>query len=332
MQQRKDAKQELQHKMQQEIPKIQELQHQMQNPAAAVRNNLKNQKLLLLLPRNSLGVEIGEEKTREAKVTHQKDQQASLRPEAKVKHQKDQQPRQQRHHANHQATDRSHGEAEDRSRRSAVVAASHCEGKHKIDLDHSNAAGHDEKRNPWSRKKSVEQVTTKKEIRGEERTEEEKVDTGIMITAAKEKMESGTMVTAAKEKIESGTTMRRAMIRAMIRATMSAAMRRAMISGATIIAAKRRAMVSGTMIAAAKEKITAAKEKVVKAMISAAISGALGSGAMITAEMKRPHGNPNGRQDVINPKVVLRKAPKLEKMLPLPIIKRRRSQDPRASE
>ena len=314
--------------MQQEIPKIQELQHKMQNPAAAVRNNLKNQKLLLLVPRDSLGVEIGEEKTREAKVTHQKDQQASLRPEAKVKHQKDQQPRQQRHHANHQATDRSHGEAEDRG--SAIVAASHCEGKHKI--DHSNAAGHDEERNPWSRKKSVEQVTTKKEIRGEERTEEEKVDTGIMINAAKEKMESGTMVTAAKEKIESGTTMRRAMIRAMIRATMSAAMRRAMISGTTIIAANRRAMVSGTMIAAAKEKIAAAKEKVVKAMISAAISGALGSGAMITAEMKRPHGNPNGRQDVINPKVVLRKAPKLEKMLPLPIIKRRRSQDPRASE
>ena len=40
MQQRKikDATQELQHKMQQEIPKIQELQHKMQNPAAAVRN------------------------------------------------------------------------------------------------------------------------------------------------------------------------------------------------------------------------------------------------------------------------------------------------------
>ena len=322
MQQRKikDAKQELQHKMQQEIPKIQELQHQMQNPAAAVRNNLKNQKLLLLVPRDSLGVEIGEEKTREAKVTHQKDQQASLRPEAKVKHQKDQQPRQQRHHANHQATDRSHGEAEDRSRRSAVVAASHCEGKHKIDLDHSNAASHDAERNPWSRLTSpAKNSDRKKEAlkigahKKEERTEEEKVETG------------GTMVTTAKEKIESGTTMRRAMIRAMIRATMSAAMRRAMISGATIIAAKRRAMVSGAIIAAAKEKV-------VKAMISAAISGALGSGAMITAEMKRPHGNPNGRQDVINPKVVLRKAPKLEKMLPLPIIKRRRSQDPRASE
>ena len=327
MQQRKikDAIQELQHKMQQEIPKIQELQHKMQNPAAAVRNNLKNQKLLLLVPRDSLGVEIGEEKTREAKVTHQKDQQASLRPEAKVKHQKDQQPRQQRHHANHQATDRSHGEAEDR--RSAVVAASHCEGKHKIDLDHSNAASHDAERNPWSRLTSPAKNTDRKKEalkigahKKEERTEEEKVETG------------GTMVTTAKEKIESGTTMRRAMIRAMIRATMSAAMRRAMISGATIIAAKRRAMVSGTMIAAAKEKITAAKEKVVKAMISAAIRGALGSGAMITAEMKRPHGNPNGRQDVINPKVVLRKAPKLEKMLPLPIIKRRRSQDPRASE
>jgi hypothetical protein len=327
--------------MQQEIPKIQELQHKMQNPAAAVRNNLKNQKLLLLLPRESLRVEIGEENTREAKVKHQKDQQASLRPEAKVKHQKDQQPRQQRHHANHQATDRSHGEAEDRG--SAIVAASHCEGKHKI--DHSNAAGHDEERNPWSRMTSPAKNTDRKKEIGtqkqqalkigahkkEERTEEEKVDTGIMVTAAKEKMESGTMVTAAKEKIESGTTMRRAMIRAMIRATMSAAMRRAMISGTTIIAANRRAMVSGTMIAAAKEKIAAAKEKVVKAMISAAISGALGSGAMITAEMKRPHGNPNG-QDVINPKVVLRKAPKLEKMLPLPIIKRRGSQDPRASE
>ena len=256
---------------------------------------------------------------------HQKDQQASLRPEAKVKHQKDQQPRQQRHHANHQATDRSHGEAEDRDRRSAVVAASHCEGKHKI--DHSNAASHDEERNPWSRMTSPAKNTDRKKEalkigahKKEERTEEEKVETG------------GTMVTTAKEKIESGTTMRRAMIRAMIRATMSAAMRRAMISGATIIAAKRRAMVSGTMIAAAKEKITAAKEKVVKAMISAAIRGALGSGAMITAEMKRPHGNQNGRQDVINPKVVLRKAPKLEKMLPLPIIKRRRSHDPRASE
>ena len=335
--------------MQQEIPKIQELQHKMQNPAAAVRNNLKNQKLLLLLPRESLRVEIGEENTREAKVKHQKDQQASLRPEAKVKHQKDQQPRQQRHHANHQATDRSHGEAEDRRR--AVVAASHCEGKHKIDLDHSNAASHDAERNPWSRLTSPAKNTDRKKEalkigahKKEERTEEEKVDTGIMVTAAKEKMESGTMVTAAKEKIESGTmvtaakekiesgtTMRRAMIRAMIRATMSAAMRRAMISGTTIIAANRRAMVSGRMIAAAKEKIAAAKEKVVKAMISAAISGALGSGAMITAEMKRPHGNPNG-QDVINPKVVLRKAPKLEKMLPLPIIKRRGSQDPRASE
>ena len=251
--------------MQQEIPKIQELQHKMQNPAAAVRNNLKNQKLLLLVPRDSLGVEIGEEKTREAKVTHQKDQQASLRPEAKVKHQKDQQPRQQRHHANHQATDRSHGEAEDR--RSAVVAASHCEGKHKIDLDHSNAASHDAERNPWSRLTSPAKNTDRKKEalkigahKKEERTEEEKVETGIMVTAAMEKIESGTMVTTAKEKIESGTTMRRAMIRAMIRATMSAAMRRAMISGATIIAAKRRAMVSGAIIAAAKEKV-------VKAMI-----------------------------------------------------------------
>mgnify|MGYP003310098194 CR=1 FL=1 len=253
MQQRKikDAIQELQHKMQQEIPKIQELQHKMQNPAAAVRNNLKNQKLLLLVPRDSIGVEIGEEKTREAKVTHQKDQQASLRPEAKVKHQKDQQPRQQRHHANHQATDRSHGEAEDR--RSAVVAASHCEGKHKIDLDHSNAASHDAERNPWSRLTSPAKNTDRKKEalkigahKKEERTEEEKVETG------------GTMVTTAKEKIESGTTMRRAMIRAMIRATMSAAMRRAMISGATIIAAKRRAMVSGAIIAAAKEKVVKA--------------------------------------------------------------------------
>ena len=349
MQQRKikDATQELQHKMQQEIPKIQELQHKMQNPAAAVRNNLKNQKLLLLVPRDSIGVEIGEEKTREAKVTHQKDQQASLRPEAKVKHQKDQQPRQQRHHANHQATDRSHGEAEDRRR--AVVAASHCEGKHKIDLDHSNAASHDAERNPWSRLTSPAKNTDRKKEalkigahKKEERTEEEKVESGTAAkeeveSGAKEEVESGTMIPTAKEEVESVTMISAAMRRAMISGTMmSAAMRRAMISGTTISAAMRRAMVSGTKVAAAKEKVAAAKEKVVKTMISAAISGALGSGAMITAAMKRPrgitsHGNPIGLH-MINPKVVLWQAPKLEKMLPLPIIKRSGSQHPRASK
>ena len=338
--------------------KIRMMQQKMQNTAAAVRNNLKNQNILLLLPRDSLRVEIGEQKAREAEVKHQKDQRASLRPktrEAKVKHQKDQQARQQRHHANHQGTDRSHGEAEDR--RSAIVAASqgktmsHCEGKHKI--DHNNAAGHDEERNPWSRMTSgakntdkKKEISTKKQQalkigtqKKEERTEEEKVESGTAAkeeveSGAKEEVESGTMIPTAKEEVESVTMISAAMRTAMISGTMmSAAMRRAMISGTTISAAMRRAMVSGTKVAAAKEKVAAAKQKVVKTMI---ISGALGSGAMITAAMKRPrgitsHGNPIGLH-MINPKVVLWQAPKLEKMLPLPIIKRSGSQHPRASK
>ena len=99
-----------------------EVQHKIQKTTAVVRIMMKDHHMLL--PRENL-----------------RSQGNHLHPET-MHQERHQQPRQQRHHANHQATDPTQGEATDRK----DTASHHAERSHHA-AGHGNAKSHREGKN-----------------------------------------------------------------------------------------------------------------------------------------------------------------------------------------